>query len=102
MRLELDGKVALVAGGSRGLGLEIAGVLREEGCRVLISARTAPPAEFEFLQADMQDPVQCGALARKLERLEENIGAVAIELTTNDLNEIEHAMSQIKVVGNRY
>ena len=70
MRLELDGKVALVAGGSRGLGLEIAGVLREEGCRVLISARTAPPAEFEFLQADMQDPVQCGALARKLERLD--------------------------------
>lgn len=40
--------------------------------------------------------------SRKLERLEENIGAIAVELTANDLNEIEDAMSQIKVVGNRY
>src|SRR3712207_5957383 len=39
---------------------------------------------------------------RKLERLEENIGAVAVELTADDLNEIETAMSQITVVGNRY
>jgi aryl-alcohol dehydrogenase-like predicted oxidoreductase len=40
--------------------------------------------------------------SRKLERLEENIGAVAVELTSEDLREIENAMSQITVVGNRY
>jgi aryl-alcohol dehydrogenase-like predicted oxidoreductase len=40
--------------------------------------------------------------SRKLERLEENIGAAAIELTAKDLDEIENAMSQIKVVGDRY
>ncbi|MGA2490593.1 MAG: aldo/keto reductase [Anaerolineales bacterium] len=40
--------------------------------------------------------------SRKLERLEENIGAVAVELTSDDLNEIENAMSQISVVGDRY
>ena len=40
--------------------------------------------------------------SRKIERLEENIGAVAIELTSDDLDEIENAMSQITVVGNRY
>ena len=40
--------------------------------------------------------------SRKLERLDENNGAVNIELTANDLSEIESAMSQIKVVGNRY
>jgi aryl-alcohol dehydrogenase-like predicted oxidoreductase len=40
--------------------------------------------------------------SRKLERLDENNGAVNIELTANDLSEIENAMSQIKVVGNRY
>ena len=40
--------------------------------------------------------------SRKLERLEENIGAAAIELTPDDLKEIENAMSQIKVVGDRY
>jgi aryl-alcohol dehydrogenase-like predicted oxidoreductase len=40
--------------------------------------------------------------SRKLERLEENIGAVAVELTSEDLREIENAMAQITVVGNRY
>ncbi len=39
---------------------------------------------------------------RKLERLEENIGAVAIELTSDDLQEIESAASQITVQGARY
>ena len=38
----------------------------------------------------------------KLHRLEENIGAVAIELTTGDLREIESALSQIEVKGARY
>jgi aryl-alcohol dehydrogenase-like predicted oxidoreductase len=40
--------------------------------------------------------------SRKLERLEENIGAAAIELGSDDLSEIENAMSQITVVGDRY
>jgi aryl-alcohol dehydrogenase-like predicted oxidoreductase len=40
--------------------------------------------------------------SRKLERLDENIGAVNVQLTTSDLSEIENAMSQITVVGNRY
>jgi aryl-alcohol dehydrogenase-like predicted oxidoreductase len=40
--------------------------------------------------------------SRKLERLDENNRAVDIELTSNDLSEIENAMSQITVVGNRY
>jgi aryl-alcohol dehydrogenase-like predicted oxidoreductase len=39
---------------------------------------------------------------RKLERLEENIGAVAIELTFNDLREIDSAASKITVQGARY
>ncbi len=38
----------------------------------------------------------------KLHRLEENIGAVAVELTPDDLREIESASSKIKVVGARY
>lgn len=40
--------------------------------------------------------------SRKLERLEENLGAVAVELTSDDLSEIAIAMSQITVVGDRY
>jgi len=38
----------------------------------------------------------------KLNRLEENIGAVAIELTSDDLREIDEASSKIKITGNRY
>src|SRR5436190_3881222 len=39
---------------------------------------------------------------RKLERLDENIGAVAVELTPDDLHEIESAASRITVQGARY
>ncbi|NWG08103.1 MAG: aldo/keto reductase [Chloroflexi bacterium] len=40
--------------------------------------------------------------SRRLERLDENNGAVNIELTSSDISEIENAMSQINVVGDRY
>jgi aryl-alcohol dehydrogenase-like predicted oxidoreductase len=39
---------------------------------------------------------------RKLERLKENIGAVAVELTSEDLREIDSAASKITVQGSRY
>ncbi|HEX2987088.1 MAG TPA: aldo/keto reductase, partial [Chloroflexota bacterium] len=39
---------------------------------------------------------------RKLERLEENIGAVAVELTADDLREIDGAASKITIQGARY
>ena len=39
---------------------------------------------------------------RKLERLEENIGAVAVDLTPDDLREIDRAASQITIEGARY
>jgi aryl-alcohol dehydrogenase-like predicted oxidoreductase len=38
----------------------------------------------------------------KLHRLDENIGAAAVELTPDDLREIENAASKIKVQGDRY
>jgi aryl-alcohol dehydrogenase-like predicted oxidoreductase len=38
----------------------------------------------------------------KLHRLEENIGAAAVELTPDDLREIENAASKIRVQGARY
>jgi aryl-alcohol dehydrogenase-like predicted oxidoreductase len=38
----------------------------------------------------------------KLHRLDENIGAIAVELTTDDLREIESAASKITVQGARY
>ena len=38
----------------------------------------------------------------KLQRLEENIAAAAIELSAEDLREIDEVTSQIKVQGARY
>ena len=41
MDLELTGKVALVTGSSRGIGLATAKTLAAEGCRIMLSARSA-------------------------------------------------------------
>ncbi|MDP9089895.1 MAG: SDR family oxidoreductase [Pseudomonadota bacterium] len=49
---ELGGKVALVTGGSRGLGLQIAKGLGEMGAKIAISARK--PAELEEAKADLK------------------------------------------------
>jgi aryl-alcohol dehydrogenase-like predicted oxidoreductase len=38
----------------------------------------------------------------KLHRLKENIGAAAVELTGEDLSQIEDALADIKVLGDRY
>ena len=38
----------------------------------------------------------------KLNRLEENIGAVNIELSSDELNEIENISTEIKIQGTRY
>jgi aryl-alcohol dehydrogenase-like predicted oxidoreductase len=40
--------------------------------------------------------------SRKLERLDENNGAVDVKLTPDDLSEIRNAMSKITVLGDRY
>jgi aryl-alcohol dehydrogenase-like predicted oxidoreductase len=39
---------------------------------------------------------------RRIERLDENLGAIGVPLTKDDLDEIEKGMSRIVVVGNRY
>ncbi len=40
--------------------------------------------------------------SRKLERLDENIGALAVELTPDELREIQSAIAKITVQGDRY
>ncbi len=39
---------------------------------------------------------------RRLERLDENTGAVGVELTPDDLRDIERAAAEITVEGKRY
>src|SRR5574339_534588 len=49
---DLRGKTALVTGGSRGLGLQIAEALGEAGAKILLTSRKA--ADLEEAAADLQ------------------------------------------------
>ncbi|GAB4043264.1 MAG: SDR family oxidoreductase [Rubrivivax sp.] len=49
---DLTGRVALVTGGSRGLGLQIAEALGEAGAKILLTSRKA--ADLEVAAADLQ------------------------------------------------
>jgi 3-oxoacyl-[acyl-carrier protein] reductase len=83
LNLGLDGKVCVVTGGSRGIGAATAGMLSQEGARVLTVARknadleldvTAPDAPERLLGACPDPPwalVNCAgsSLARPLEEL---------------------------------
>ena len=69
----------------------------------IASQKNATPAQIALAWLLAQKPwIVPIPGSRKLERLEENIGAVNVELTAGDLNQIENAMSQITVVGDRY
>jgi NAD(P)-dependent dehydrogenase (short-subunit alcohol dehydrogenase family) len=70
----LDGKLAVVTGGSRGIGYMIADGLIDAGCRVIISARKVEQVtsaaealsergECEAIPADLSTPEGCEALA---------------------------------------
>ena len=52
---DLSGKTALVTGGSRGLGLQMAQALGEAGARVLLTSRKA--ADLEATAAELKPKV---------------------------------------------
>ena len=71
--------------------------------RAIAERKNATPAQIALAWLLAQKPwIVPIPGTRKLERLEENIGALAVELTPDDLREIESAASRITIQGARY
>jgi len=67
------------------------------------AAQQATPAQIALAWLLAQKPwIVPIPGSRKLERLDENIGALNVALAAGDLAEIDSAMAQITVVGDRY
>ena len=77
---QLDDQVALVTGGSRGLGLQMAAALGEMGCKVAISARKAD--ELKRAKDDLaQIGVEAYAIVSDLQKTD-SIPALVDEVAT--------------------
>ena len=77
MKLELEGRIALVSGASRGIGLGIAKALAAEGAKLALAARgldglkqaaKAIGGETSVHAADVSDPAAAAALVRAVEQ----------------------------------
>jgi len=85
-QFRLDGKVALVTGGSRGLGLEAALALKEAGAKVSVMARRA--AFFAEAKALLGDALYLEGDVRSEERLQAIV------------DEVERALGPLTVLVN--
>jgi NAD(P)-dependent dehydrogenase (short-subunit alcohol dehydrogenase family) len=76
MDLELHGRVAVVTGASKGIGLAVARTLRDEGAHVVVASRTAPDLE-DVLHVPV-DLMDAGAPAEVIARAAETFGGVDV------------------------
>jgi len=77
---KLEGKLALITGASRGIGLAVAHALASEGCRLILSSRTKSSlskavtelswkgAEVVAIPCDVRDPKSVDALVKQVRR----------------------------------
>ncbi len=64
--LELDGRRALVTGGTKGVGAAVVDVLLEQGAKVIATARSAPDASRDdvgYVAADITTATGCATVA---------------------------------------
>ncbi len=89
MDLELAGRVALVGGSSRGLGLAIAAALSAEGCRVALNGRNR--ARLDAAVSRLQETAQGDVIgvAADLTRPDQVAGLVA---------QVEGALAPVEIV----
>ncbi len=98
MDFRLDGRLALVTGSTRGLGLAIARAMGEQGARVLINSRTAEECQavVETLSADGHEvsalPFDAAdGPSRKVALASLDGGAESIEILVNNAGIIHRA-----------
>ena len=94
-RFRLDGKIALVTGGTRGIGLGIARALGDAGARLVVSSRSprseaieslkASGYEVDYLEADMETPGAAADLVRRTVTL-----AGRLDILVNNAGIAEH------------
>ena len=78
----ISGKPALVVGGSKGIGFEVARMLAAEGCRVAVLARTKKDvdAAVDAIRADGGDAVGVCADVSQQEQIEDAVRQVGDEI----------------------
>jgi len=83
---EMTGRVAVVSGGTRGIGREIAAELAQRGCRVWALARDAEAGQrleaevrgARFVAADVTDAAQVTAAAKAILKAEGRVDYLAV------------------------
>lgn len=69
MNYSLSGKIALVTGGTKGIGKAIAEKLSDEGVQVIVTARNAPEggnSEHHFISADLTQSTSAATIAEEI------------------------------------
>ena len=114
--LELPGAVALVTGGAKGIGREIAVTLLAAGCKVIVCGRTAPAqlpvhdgVAASFVGCDVRDPQavaqlfdQVAALHGRLDVLVNNAGGTPPMEAATASPRLTEKIVQLNLLGALY